>query len=183
MPLTVTRTAIADVLLLTPPLYSDARGSFGETFNARDFAAATGVDTPFVQDNHSLSLRRVLRGMHYQLTDPQGKLIRVIEGSVFDVAVDLRRAAPTFGHWVGAVLSAENRCQMWIPPGFAHGFVVLGERALCHYKTTAYWHPASERILQWNDPTVGVAWPIDFAPELAAKDASAPGLAHIDTFD
>ena len=183
MPLTVTPTAIPDVLVLVPQAFEDERGSFAETFNARDFAAATGVDTPFVQDNHSLSRRGVLRGMHYQIQHPQGKLIRVIEGSVFDVAVDLRRSSPSFGRWVGNVLSAENRRQMWIPPGFAHGFVVLGERAQCLYKTTDYWHPASERTLQWNDPAVGIAWPIAFAPQLAAKDAKAQPLSAVETFE
>lgn len=182
MPLNVTPTAIPDVLVLVPPLFEDERGSFAESFNARAFAAATGVDTPFVQDNHSLSGRGVLRGMHYQISRPQGKLIRVIEGSVFDVAVDLRRSSPTFGRWAGEVLSAENRRQMWIPPGFAHGFVVLGERAQCLYKTTDYWYPACERTLQWNDPAIGIEWPIAFEPHLAAKDAHALPLSAVETF-
>lgn len=182
MRLTVTPTGIPDVLMLVPQAFEDARGSFVETFNAREFAAATGVAMPFVQDNHSLSQRGVLRGLHYQIRHPQGKLVRVIEGSVFDVAVDLRRSSPTFGRWVGEVLSAENRRQMWIPPGFAHGFVVLGERAQCLYKTTDYWYPEFERTLRWNDPAIGIEWPIGYAPQLAAKDANAPGLREVETF-
>lgn len=183
MRLTVTPTAIPDVLILVPQLFEDARGSFTEAFNARTFAAATGIDTPFVQDNHSVSGRGVLRGMHYQAAHAQGKLIRVIEGSVFDVAVDLRRSSPTFGRWVGEVLSAQNRRQIWIPPGFAHGFVVLGERAECLYKTTDYRYPEFERTLLWNDPAVGIDWPIEFAPQLAARDAEAPCLAEVETFE
>ncbi len=183
MQLSIAPTAIPDVLLLVPRAFEDARGFFMESFNARDFAAATGIDTPFVQDNHSLSQAGVLRGLHYQLKHPQGKLIRVIEGSVFDVAVDLRRASPTFGQWVGEVLSAGNGRQMWIPPGFAHGFVVLGGRAQCLYKTTDYWHPAFERTLQWNDPAIGIDWPIDFVPQLAEKDANAPPLRMVETFE
>ena len=182
MRLSVTPTAIPDVLILVPQAFEDARGSFAETFNAREFAAVTGVDAVFVQDNHSLSGRGVLRGMHYQIARPQGKLIRVIEGSVFDVAVDLRRSSPTFGQWAGEVLSAENRRQMWIPPGFAHGFVVLGERAQCLYKTTDYRYPEFERNLQWNDPAIGIAWPIAFAPQLAARDATALPLSAVETF-
>jgi dTDP-4-dehydrorhamnose 3,5-epimerase len=183
MPLTVTPTAIPDVLILVPPVFEDARGTFSETFNAREFLATTGIDTPFVQDNHSMSQRGVLRGMHYQVGYPQGKLIRVVEGSVFDVAVDLRRSSPTFGRWVGEVLTAENRRQMWIPPGFAHGFVVLGERAQCLYKVTEYWHPGCERSLLWNDPAIGIDWPIAFDPQLAIKDAEAPPLSAVETFD
>ncbi|MDB5790397.1 MAG: dTDP-4-dehydrorhamnose 3,5-epimerase [Massilia sp.] len=182
MPLTVIPTAIADVLVLVPQVFEDDRGSFFESFNARDFAAATGVDTPFVQDNHSLSGRGVLRGLHYQIAHPQGKLVRVIEGSVFDVAVDLRRSSPTFGQWVGEVLSSENRRQLWIPPGFAHGFAVLGERAQCLYKTTDYRYPEYERSLLWNDPAIGIAWPIAFAPHLAGRDANALPLSAVEAF-
>ncbi|MGJ9418200.1 dTDP-4-dehydrorhamnose 3,5-epimerase [Massilia sp. CMS3.1] len=182
MRLSITPTAIPDVLVLVPHAFEDARGSFAETFNARDFAAATGIDTPFVQDNQSLSLQGVLRGLHYQVKHPQGKLMRVIEGSVFDVAVDLRRSSPSFGRWVGTVLSAENGRQMWIPPGFAHGFVVLGARAQCLYKTTDYWYPACERVLRWDDPAIGIAWPIAFAPQLADKDAHALPLSAVETF-
>lgn len=182
MPLRVTPTAIPDVLLLEPQVFTDARGSFSESFNARDFAVATGVEAAFVQDNCSLSQQGVLRGMHYQIQHPQGKLISVIEGSIFDVAVDLRRASPTFGHWVGNILSADNRHQMWIPPGFAHGFVVLGERAQCLYKTTDYWYPEFERCVQWNDPDIGIDWPIAFAPHLADKDANGQRLREAETF-
>lgn len=178
----VTPTAIPDVLLLEPQVFADARGLFSETFNARDFAAATGVEALFVQDNHSLSGPGVLRGLHYQVRHPQGKLVRVIEGSIFDVAVDLRRASPTFGRWVGNILSADNRHQMWIPPGFAHGFVVLGERAQCLYKTTDYWYPECERCVQWNDPDIGIDWPIAFTPHLADKDANGQRLHEAETF-
>ncbi len=183
MRLDLTPTAIPEVLILVPQVFQDARGSFVESFNARDFAAATGVDAVFVQDNHSLSQQGVLRGLHYQIRHPQGKLIRVIEGSVFDVAVDLRRSSPTFGQWVGEVLSAENGRQMWIPPGFAHGFVVLGERAQCLYKTTDYWYPQYERTLLWNDPAIGIDWQIAFTPHLASKDANGQPLSALETFD
>jgi dTDP-4-dehydrorhamnose 3,5-epimerase len=183
VPLTVTPTAIPEVLILEPQVFKDARGRFVESFNARDFAAATGVNPFFVQDNHSISQRSVLRGLHYQVQHPQGKLIRVIEGSVFDVAVDLRRSSPTFGKWVGEVLSADNHRQMWIPPGFAHGFVVLGERAQCLYKTTDYWYPECERSVRWNDPDIGIDWPIAFTPLLADKDANAQPLRAVETFD
>ncbi len=182
MRLDVTPTAIPEVLVLVPQVFEDARGSFVESFNARDFAGATGVDAAFVQDNHSLSRQGVLRGLHYQVRHPQGKLIRVVEGSVFDVAVDLRRSSPTFGRWVGEVLSAENGRQMWIPPGFAHGFVVLGERAQCLYKTTDYRYPEFERILLWNDPAIGIDWPIAFAPQLASKDANGQPFGALETF-
>jgi dTDP-4-dehydrorhamnose 3,5-epimerase len=183
MPLNVIPTAIPDVLVLVPQAFEDARGFFFESFNLREFAAATGVHTTFVQDNHSLSQRGVLRGLHYQVQHSQGKLIRVIEGSVFDVAVDLRRSSPTFGKWVGEVLSADNHRQMWIPPGFAHGFVVLGERAQCLYKTTDYWYPEFERSVRWNDPDIGIDWPIAFTPQLADKDANAQPLRAVETFD
>jgi len=181
--LRVTPTAIPDVLVLVPHTYEDARGFFVESFNTRDFGAATGIDTVFVQENHSLSQAGVLRGLHYQIEHPQGKLIRVIEGSIFDVAVDLRRSSPTFGRWVGNILSADNRHQMWIPPGFAHGFVVLGERAQCLYKTTDYWYPEFERCVQWNDPDIGIDWPIAFTPQLADKDAHAQPLRLAETFE
>ncbi|HAV35256.1 MAG TPA: dTDP-4-dehydrorhamnose 3,5-epimerase [Massilia sp.] len=183
MRLDVTPTAIPEVLILVPQVFRDARGSFVESFNAREFAAATGVDAVFVQDNHSLSEQGVLRGLHYQIRHPQGKLIRVVEGSVFDVAVDLRRSSPTFGRWVGEVLSAENGRQMWIPPGFAHGFVVLGERAQCLYKTTDYWYPEFERTLLWNDPAIGIDWQIAFVPQLASKDVNGQPLSAVETFD
>lgn len=183
MPYTVIPTAIPDVLLLEPKVFGDARGFFYESFNAREFAEVTGITTAFVQDNHSKSARGVLRGLHYQIQHPQGKLVRVIDGDVFDVAVDLRRSSPTFGKYVGERLTAENNRQLWIPPGFAHGFVVLSETAQFLYKTTDYWHPAHERSLLWNDPALGIDWPIDFAPQLAAKDAAAKLLADADVFD
>ena len=183
MPFTVTPTAIPDVLVLAPKVFGDARGFFFESFNARDFVQATGIDTPFVQDNHSKSVKGVLRGMHYQIQHPQGKLVRAVQGSVFDVAVDLRQSSPTFGRWVGTVLSAENHLQLWVPPGFAHGFVVLSESAEFLYKTTDYWYPEHERSLLWNDPAVGIEWPIDSAPQLAAKDQAGKLLAEADTFE
>jgi len=182
MPIIVTPTAIPDVLVLEPTVFGDERGFFFESFNAREFKEATGLDVTFVQDNHSRSAKGVLRGMHYQIEHPQGKLVRVVQGAVFDVAVDLRRASPTFGHWVGQVLSADNRKQIWIPPGFAHGFVVLSDAAEFLYKTTDYWYPAHERCLLWNDPQVAIAWPIDGAPTLAAKDSAGTPFAHAEIF-
>lgn len=182
MPFTVIPTAIPDVLVLEPKVFGDARGFFFESFNARDFAEATGVNAQFVQDNHSKSARGVLRGLHYQIQHAQGKLVRVVQGSVFDVAVDMRKSSPTFGRWVGAELSAENNRQMWVPPGFAHGFVVLSESAEFLYKTTDYWYPEHERSLAWNDPAIGIEWPIDFAPQLAAKDQAAKLLAEAEVF-
>jgi dTDP-4-dehydrorhamnose 3,5-epimerase len=183
MPFTVTPTAIPDVLVLEPKVFGDARGFFYESFNARDFAEATGVDVQFVQDNHSKSAKGVLRGLHYQIQHPQGKLVRVVQGSVFDVAVDLRKSSPTFGRWAGVELSADNCRQMWVPPGFAHGFVVLSESAEFLYKTTDYWYPEHERGLLWNDPAIGIEWPIDAAPQLAAKDQAAKPLAEAELFD
>jgi dTDP-4-dehydrorhamnose 3,5-epimerase len=183
MPFTVTPTAVPDVLLLEPKVFGDARGFFFESFNARDFAAATGIDAQFVQDNHSKSAKGVLRGLHYQIQHAQGKLVRVVQGSVFDVAVDLRRSSPTFGRWVGIELSADNHRQLWVPPGFAHGFVVLSESAEFLYKTTDYWYPEHERSLAWNDPAIGIEWPIDFPPQLAAKDQAARLLADTETFE
>ena len=173
-----TPTAIPDVMVVEPKVFGDQRGFFFESFNARAFAEATGVDKPFVQDNHSCSARNVLRGMHYQLQQPQGKLVRVVQGEVFDVAVDLRKDSPTCGRWVGVLLSAENKKQLWVPEGFAHGFVVLSETAEFLYKTTDYYAPEFERSLAWNDPTVGIIWPIEGAPLLAAKDAAARSLAE-----
>lgn len=182
MPYTVTPTAIPEVLVLEPKVFGDARGFFFESFNQRDFEQATGVQAHFVQDNHSKSAKGVLRGLHYQIQHPQGKLVRVTQGEVFDVAVDLRRSSPTFGQWVGEVLSADNKKQMWVPPGFAHGFVVLSESAEFLYKTTDYWYPEHERSLLWNDPAVGVRWPIEAPPQLAAKDASAKQLSESEVF-
>ncbi|MBD8049164.1 dTDP-4-dehydrorhamnose 3,5-epimerase [Limnohabitans radicicola] len=182
MPYTVTPTEIPDVLILEPKVFGDARGFFFESFNARDFAQATGLDVDFVQDNHSKSAQGVLRGLHYQIQHPQGKLVRVVQGEVFDVAVDLRKSSATFGRWVGVHLSADNHRQLWVPPGFAHGFVVTSESAEFLYKTTDYWYPEHERSLLWSDPTVAVQWPLCTAPLLAAKDAAGRLLADADVF-
>ncbi|MFM8574339.1 MAG: dTDP-4-dehydrorhamnose 3,5-epimerase [Limnohabitans sp.] len=183
MPYTVTPTAIPDVLVLEPRVFGDARGFFLESYNARDFAQATGLQVEFVQDNHSQSARGVLRGLHYQIAHAQGKLVRVVHGEVFDVAVDLRRSSPTFGRWVGERLSADKHKQMWVPPGFAHGFVVLSESAGFLYKTTDYWYPEHERSLRWDDPDLGIDWPLGgLQPLLAAKDAAAPWLREAEVF-
>ena len=182
MPYTVTPTAIPDVLVLEPRVFGDARGFFYESFNQRDFAQATGLDVTFVQDNHSKSAQGVLRGLHYQVEHAQGKLVRVVQGEVLDVAVDLRRSSPTFGRWVGERLSADNKKQMWVPPGFAHGFVVLSETAEFLYKTTDYWYPEHERSLLWSDPALGIDWQLTAAPLLAAKDAAAPVLAQAEVY-
>ncbi|NBU58721.1 MAG: dTDP-4-dehydrorhamnose 3,5-epimerase [Betaproteobacteria bacterium] len=180
----VIRTRIPDVLILEPRVHGDARGFFLESWNAQTFRGVTGLDVGFVQDNHSRSSRGVLRGLHYQVRHPQGKLVRVSHGAVFDVAVDLRRSSPTFGQWVGVELSGENFRQLWIPPGFAHGFMVLSESADFLYKTTDYYAPEHERSLLWNDPAVGVEWPIDgIEPRLAAKDAVGLPLAQCEVFD
>ncbi|APR06095.1 dTDP-4-dehydrorhamnose 3,5-epimerase [Thauera chlorobenzoica] len=179
----VTQTAIAEVLVLEPKVFGDSRGFFLESFNARAFRDATGVDAAFVQDNHSRSAKGVLRGLHYQIRQPQGKLVRVVNGRVFDVAVDLRRRSPSFGKWVGVELSADNHRQLWVPPGFAHGFVVLSDSADFLYKTTDYYAPEYERCLAWNDPAVGVGWPLEGAPQLSGKDAQGKALAEAETFD
>ncbi|WP_041193585.1 dTDP-4-dehydrorhamnose 3,5-epimerase [Candidatus Symbiobacter mobilis] len=182
MPYTVTPTTLPDVLILEPRVFEDPRGFFYESYNARDFLQATGIDCVFVQDNHSRSQRGVLRGLHYQIEHPQGKLVRASHGEVYDIAVDLRRSSPHFGQWAGVVLSAQNRRQLWIPPGFAHGFLVLSESAEFLYKTTDYWYPEHERILRWDDSRIGIPWPLDGAPILAAKDAAAPFLDQAETF-
>lgn len=182
MPFTVTPTALPEVLILEPKVFGDARGFFYESFNQRDFAQATGLDVQFVQDNHSRSVKGVLRGLHYQIQHPQGKLVRVTRGSVFDVVVDIRRSSPRFGMWAGVELSADNFRQLWVPPGFAHGFVVTSESAEFLYKTTDYWYPAHERSLLWNDPALGIVWPMQDAPQLAAKDAAAKTLAEAEVF-
>jgi dTDP-4-dehydrorhamnose 3,5-epimerase len=171
----VSATALPEVKLIEPKVFGDARGFFYESWNARDFAAA-GIDAGFVQDNHSRSGKGVLRGLHYQLKLPQGKLVRVIEGSVFDVAVDIRRSSPNFGKWAGVELSAENRRTLWVPPGFAHGFLVLSDSCEFLYKATDYYAPEFERAILWNDPALGIAWPVTAAPILSTKDASAPRL-------
>ena len=182
MPFTVTPAALPEVLILEPKVFGDARGFFYESFNQRDFAQATGLDVQFVQDNHSRSVKGVLRGLHYQIQHPQGKLVRVTRGSVFDVVVDIRRSSPRFGMWAGVELSADNFRQLWVPPGFAHGFVVTSESAEFLYKTTDYWHPAHERSLLWSDPALGIVWPMQDAPQLAAKDAAAKTLAEAEVF-
>ena len=182
MPYTVTPTAIPDVLILEPQVFGDARGFFFESFNQRDFADKTGVDLSFVQDNHSKSAQGVLRGLHYQIQHPQGKLVRVVQGQVFDVVVDLRESSPTFRQWVGVYLDAQKHQQLWVPPGFAHGFVVLSETAEFLYKTTDYWYPTHERSLRWDDPTVGITWPMQGQPLLAAKDAAAALWAEAEKF-
>jgi dTDP-4-dehydrorhamnose 3,5-epimerase len=182
MPYTVTPTDLPEVLILEPKVFGDDRGFFFESFNQKDFQQATGLDVNFVQDNHSKSSQGVLRGLHYQIQYPQGKLVRVTQGTVFDVAVDLRRSSPNFGKWVGVDLSADNKRQLWIPPGFAHGFVVTSETAEFLYKTTDYWYPTHERSLLWCDPTVGIKWPSVGMPKLAAKDAAGKVLVEADTF-
>ncbi len=175
-------TEIPDVLVIEPRVFGDERGFFFESFNQRTWEEKTGLSTRFVQENHSRSGRHVLRGLHYQIRQPQGKLVRVILGTVFDVGVDLRRSSPTFGRWVGRELSAENRRQMWIPEGFAHGFVVLSEAAEFLYLTTDYYAPEHERAVIWNDPDLAIAWPLDTAPILSAKDGSAPLFRDADLF-
>ncbi|MBK8739311.1 MAG: dTDP-4-dehydrorhamnose 3,5-epimerase [Betaproteobacteria bacterium] len=177
-----TRLALPEVMVLRPKVFGDHRGDFFESYNARDFRAATGVDATFVQDNHSHSRAQVLRGLHYQVKHAQGKLVRVIAGAVFDVAVDLRRSSPSFGRWVGVRLSAENRDMLWVPAGFAHGFYVLSEGAEFLYKTTDYWSPEHERTLLWNDPALGIAWPLSGEPILNAKDAAGRPLAHAEVY-
>jgi dTDP-4-dehydrorhamnose 3,5-epimerase len=177
----VTATSIPDVLMIEPRVFGDARGFFFESWNARAFAAA-GIDAAFVQDNHSRSHRGVLRGLHYQIEHAQGKLVRVIEGEVFDVAVDLRRSSATFGRHVAIALSAENRRMLFIPPGFAHGFLVVSDTAEFLYKTTDYWYPEHERTLLWNDAALGIAWPGGVTPALAAKDAAGAPLAAADCY-
>jgi dTDP-4-dehydrorhamnose 3,5-epimerase len=182
MKITAIPTSLPEVKIIEPRVFADARGFFFESFNAQDFADAVGEALEFVQDNHSLSTKGVLRGLHYQIEHPQGKLVRVVTGEVFDVAVDLRAGSPTFGKWAGANLSAENKRQMWIPAGFAHGFVVLSETAEFLYKTTDYWFAQHERCLLWNDPEIGIEWPIEGEPLLAAKDAVGKRLADADTY-
>lgn len=178
----VTPTAIPDVLVLGPKVFGDARGFFFESYNRKALHEATGLDVDFVQDNHSRSAQGVLRGLHYQIQQPQGKLVRVVVGAVFDVAVDIRRSSPTFGRWVGVELSAENKKMLWVPPGFAHGFLVLSDGTEFLYKTTDYYAPASERAIAWNDPQIGIEWPLPFAPLLSAKDQAAVSLREAEVF-
>ena len=178
----VTPAAIPDVLLVEPQVFGDDRGFFYESFNARKFRELTGLEPVFVQDNHSRSAKHVLRGLHYQIRQPQGKLIRVVAGAVFDVAVDIRNGSPTFGRWVGHTLSAENKQEVWIPAGFAHGFLVLSDYAEFLYKTTDYWVPGHERCIIWNDPDLAIRWPIEVVPILSAKDAEGVAMARADVF-
>ena len=181
----VIQTALPGLLILEPKVFGDARGFFMESYNAKAFHDATGLDVSFVQDNHSRSGKGVLRGLHYQIEHAQGKLVRAVRGSVFDVAVDLRKSSPTFGQWAGVELSEDNHRQLWIPPGFAHGFLVTSESADFLYKTTDYYAPQYERSLAWNDPTVGVEWPLHLlggAPLLSAKDVAGKALADCETF-
>lgn len=179
----ITKLAIPDVLRIEPRVFGDERGFFYESFHQARFEDAVGRQVNFVQDNHSKSAHNVLRGLHYQIKQPQGKLVRVVAGSVFDVAVDLRRSSPTFGQWVGEILSAENKAQMWVPEGFAHGFVVLSESAEFVYKTTDYYAPEHERCIAWNDPSVGVEWPVSGVPMVSSKDKIGLSLARADMFD
>lgn len=166
-----TALSIPDVVLIEPKVFGDDRGFFFESFNQAKFEAAIGRQVAFVQDNHSRSVKNVLRGLHYQIKQPQGKLVRVVQGEVFDVAVDLRKSSPTLGQWVGEILSAENKRQLWVPEGFAHGFVVLSDTAEFLYKTSDYYAPDHERCIAWNDPDIAIQWPIDGEPLLSAKDA------------
>jgi len=180
----VTPTAIPEVLLLEPKVFGDARGFFLESYNQKAFAEATGITASFVQDNHSRSSKGVLRGLHYQIRQPQGKLVRVVRGTVFDVAVDVRRSSPTFGKWVGVELSEDNQQQFWIPPGFAHGFLVLSEFADFLYKTTDYYAPQEERCIAWNDPELAIDWPLEGgAAVLSQKDSAGASLAQAEVFD
>ncbi|HSB97248.1 MAG TPA: dTDP-4-dehydrorhamnose 3,5-epimerase [Spongiibacteraceae bacterium] len=174
--------ALPDVLLIEPKVFGDARGFFFESFNQRQFDELTNSSVTFVQDNHSKSARGVLRGLHYQIQHPQGKLVRVIAGEVFDVAVDLRKSSATFGHWAGEILSGENKKQLWVPAGFAHGFLVLSETAEFLYKTTDYWYPEFERCIAWNDRTLNIAWPGDTTPALSAKDANGVAFGAAEVF-
>jgi dTDP-4-dehydrorhamnose 3,5-epimerase len=178
----VTRTEIPEVMILEPKVFGDARGFFLESYNQKVFREATGLALDFVQDNHSRSAQGVLRGLHYQLKQPQGKLVRVVRGAVFDVAVDVRRSSPTFGKWVGVELSEENQRQFWVPPGFAHGFLVLSASADFLYKTTDYYAPEHERCIAWNDPEIGVAWPAGMAPTLSEKDRRGLSLREAEVF-
>ncbi|ALQ00878.1 dTDP-4-dehydrorhamnose 3,5-epimerase [Pseudomonas brassicacearum] len=178
----VIATRLPDVLVIEPKVFGDDRGFFYESFNARAFAEATGCTLQFVQDNHSRSTRGVLRGLHYQIEQAQGKLVRVTAGEVLDVAVDIRRSSPTFGQWASVRLSAQNHRQMWVPPGFAHGFVVLSESADFLYKTTDYYAPSAERCIRWDDPQLAIDWEFEGAPILSAKDQNGKALHEADLF-
>ncbi len=178
----VTPTTIPEVLIIEPKVFGDARGFFYESFNQKAFNQATNTEYQFVQDNHSRSTKGVLRGLHYQIQQPQGKLVRVVSGSVFDVAVDIRRASPTFGRWVGMELSEENHKQLWIPAGFAHGFMVTSDSAEFLYKTTDYYAPEHERCIAWDDPALGIQWPLTASPSLSAKDQQGLALSEAEIF-
>ena len=178
----VSRLAIPDVLLIEPKVFGDDRGFFYESFNQKKFEEAVGRSVTFVQDNHSKSAKNVLRGLHYQIQQPQGKLVRVVAGEVFDVAVDIRKRSPTFGKWVGEILSEGNKRQLWVPEGFAHGFLVLSDSAEFLYKTTNYWHPEFERCIAWNDSSVNIRWPSTTTPTLSAKDEKGTHLAEAEVF-
>jgi dTDP-4-dehydrorhamnose 3,5-epimerase len=182
MAITVIATALPEVKIIEPKVFGDARGYFYESFNAVEFAEHVEAGVTFVQDNHSRSAKGVLRGLHYQIQHAQGKLVRVVEGEVFDVAVDIRKSSPNFGKWEGLILSAQNHRQLWIPPGFAHGFVVLSDSAQFLYKTTDYWFAEHERSIIWNDVDIGIEWPINFEPMLAAKDAAGKRLSEAEVF-
>lgn len=179
----VLATAFPGVLLIEPAVHADERGEFFETFNARAFAQASGLHVEFVQDNQSTSRPNTVRGLHYQVGQAQGKLVRVVKGAIFDVVVDMRRGSPHFGRAMSVVLSEENRRQLWIPPGFAHGFLALGEGAECAYKITEYWSPAHERILLWNDPALGIDWPLAGAPVISEKDRKGQLLQDAEAYD
>jgi dTDP-4-dehydrorhamnose 3,5-epimerase len=183
MPYTVTSTNIPDVLILEPKVFGDNRGFFFESFNANDFAKVTSLKVDFVQDNHSRSAKGVLRGLHYQIQQSQGKLVRVTKGAVFDVAVDIRKSSPYFGHWAACELTEDNHKQFWVPPGFAHGFLVLSETADFLYKTTDYYSPTHERCIAWDDPTIGIVWPNRLTPQLSNKDRMALKLEDAEVFD
>jgi len=178
----VTPTAIPEVLIIEPKVFGDPRGFFYESFNQKAFNEVTGQSLNFVQDNHSRSAKGVLRGLHYQIQQPQGKLVRVVQGEVFDVAVDIRKSSPTFGMWVGEILSAENKKQLWIPEGFAHGFVTLSDTAEFLYKTTNYYAPQFERCIAWDDLQISIAWPIENAPLVSAKDMAGLKMAQAEIF-
>lgn len=178
----VTPTSMPEVLVFEPTVFGDDRGFFYESYNARQFSQMTGLSVNFVQDNHSRSAKNVLRGLHYQVRQPQGKLVRVVSGSIFDVVVDIRASSPFFGRWIGVELSAENRRQLWVPPGFAHGFVVTSASAECLYKTTDYWSPEHERSILWNDPALAIEWPLSGDPMLSGKDSQGKLLADAEVF-
>jgi dTDP-4-dehydrorhamnose 3,5-epimerase len=175
-------TKISDVLIIEPRVFEDQRGFFYESYNEKAFREKTGVDAQFVQDNHSRSTQNVLRGLHYQIQQPQGKLVRVVAGAIFDVVVDLRKSSPTYGQWVGGLLSAENKQQMWVPIGFAHGFCVVSEFAEVLYKTTDYYAPQHERCVIWNDPDLAIAWPLEAAPTVSAKDQAGVPFKEAEVF-